>query len=273
MDKEIFQLFNEDCLTGMKKMEDESVNLIVTDPPFNIGKKYDSPFKDSIEKTKYIDWCKEWLTECIRILKPKGSLYLFNYPENNAYLLPFLDEQNSMLFKNWITWHYHVNTGNSPYKFTRTQHSILFYSKSKEPADIVFNKNEVIQPYKNPTDKRIQKRMKEGHMGTVHYDVFSEDEDDGADYIKMNIVKNVSKDKTEHIAQLPVGLIDKFVRASSNPGDIVFDPFLGSGTVAVSAMQNKRKFVGFEISPVYAKVAEERVKKVIEQADLKDFIE
>ena len=52
MDKEIFQLFNEDCLTGMKKMEDESVNLIVTDPPFNIGKKYDSPFKDSIEKTK-----------------------------------------------------------------------------------------------------------------------------------------------------------------------------------------------------------------------------
>ena len=84
----------------------------------------------------------------------------------------------------------------------------------------------------------------------------------------MNIVKNVSKDKTEHIAQLPVGLIDKFVRASSNPGDIVFDPFLGSGTVAVSAIQNKRKFVGFEISTVYAKVAEERVNEIIGQSEL-----
>ena len=268
MNKDIFRLLNEDCLPGMKKMEDESVNLIITDPPFNIGKKYDSPFKDNKEKTEYIDWCKEWITECVRILKSKGSLYLFNYPENNAYLLPFLDEQKSMLFKNWITWHYHVNTGNSPYKFTRTQHSILFYSKSKKPADVVFNLNDVIQPYKNPTDKRIQKRMREGHKGTVHYDVFSEDEDDGGDYIKMNIVKNVSKDKTEHIAQLPVGLIDKFVRASSNPGDIVFDPFLGSGTVAVSAIQNKRKFIGFEISPVYAKVAEERVNEIIGQSKL-----
>ena len=100
MNKDIFRLLNEDCLPGMKKMEDESVNLIITDPPFNIGKKYDSPFKDNKEKTEYIDWCKEWITECIRILKSKGSLYLFNYPENNAYLLPFLDEQKSMLFKN-----------------------------------------------------------------------------------------------------------------------------------------------------------------------------
>jgi DNA modification methylase len=229
-----------------------SIDLIVTDPPFNIGKKYAADFKDSKKHDEYIAWCREWLTECMRILKPTGSLYLFNYPENNAYLLPFLNEK--MLFKRWMTWHYPTNTGMSPTNYTRSQHSILFYTKTK---DATWNKHHIAEPYRNPTDKRIRERIKNGSNGKTPYDVF-----------QFNIVKNVSKEKTEHICQLPLELIKIFIRASSNPKDLVFDPFMGSGTTALAAKQLGRNYLGCEISQKYCKIIEERLKDVRAGSDL-----
>ena len=107
MEVKINQIIPGDCLESMKNLHDESVDLVVTDPPFNIGKNYNS-YKDKMKKEEYIKWCEKWLAECMRILKPHGSLYLFNYPENNAYLMPFLDK--NMIFKRWMTWHYPTNT-------------------------------------------------------------------------------------------------------------------------------------------------------------------
>ena len=265
---EVNKIFNGDCLEGMKRIPDESVHLIITDPPFNIGKEYNSPYKDQISKEEYLNWCKEWLSNCIRILKKNGSLYLFNYPENNAYLMPFLDEK--ILFKRWMTWHYPTNTGHSKYNFTRTQHSILFYTKSKKQSECTFNKDCIAEPYRNPTDKRIQERIKNGSKGKTPYDVFKFDYN-GEDMIEMNIVKNVNKDKTEHVCQLPVKLVDIFVKASSHKGEIVFDPFIGSGTVAVSAKKNGRKYLGFELSPDYHKVILERLKNTVNDIKLTDF--
>ncbi|MEW6294810.1 MAG: site-specific DNA-methyltransferase [Candidatus Diapherotrites archaeon] len=227
----------------MKAFPDESVDLIVTDPPFNIGKKYNT-YVDRMKKIEYVEWCKNWLGECIRMLKKKGSLYLFNYPENNAYLMPFLDEK--LIFKRWMTWHYPTNTGMSPTNFTRSQHSILFYTKSK---NAVFNKKEIAEPYRNPTDKRILERIKNGSNGKVPYDVF-----------QFNLVKNVSKEKTEHVCQLPEKLVEIFVKASSNKGDLVFDPFMGSGTVAVAAKKLNRDYLGCEIDKKYCKIIESRLK-------------
>ena len=128
MEININQIIHGDCLNVLKNIPNEYVNIIVTDPPFNIGKNYKS-YKDRMKKEEYIRWCEVWLKECIRILMPTGSFYLFNYPENNAYLMPFLDK--NMLFKRWMTWHYPTNTGMSPTNYTRTQHSILFYTKTK----------------------------------------------------------------------------------------------------------------------------------------------
>jgi len=263
---EVNKIYNEDCLEGMKRMPDESVDLIITDPPFNIGKLYNSPYKDKKSKEEYIEWCKKWLIECIRILKENGSLYLFNYPENNAYLMPFLDE--NLLFKRWMTWHYPTNTGHSKYNFTRTQHSILFYTKSKKQSGCIFNKDDIAEPYRNPTDKRIKKLIESGSKGKTPYDVFRYDYN-GEDIIEMNIVKNVNKDKTEHVCQLPVKLIDIFVKASSNKGEIVFDPFMGSGTVAVSAKKNGRKYLGFELSSDYYNIIINRLKNL--DTSLKNF--
>lgn len=239
-------IHNGDCLEYMKTMPDECVDLVITDPPFNIGKKYDS-YADNLKFEEYLKWCYRWLEECIRILKPDGSLYLFNYPENNAYLKVHLDKK--LHFRRWLTWHYNTNTGHSKKSYTRTQHSILFYTKND---DYTFNKKDVAQPYKNPTDKRIQKLIAEGKNGTGPYDV-----------LMFNIVKNVSKEKTEHIAQLPVGLVELFVKASSKPGQLVFDPFMGSGTTAVAAKKTGRHYLGCEISKKYHDIIKERLSGTI----------
>jgi DNA modification methylase len=235
-----------DCLEVMKKMPSESVDLIITDPPFNIGKDYGGVYKDNKEFSEYIEWCKEWLQDCIRLLKKTGSLYLFNYPENNAYLLPFLKEH--IIFKRWMTWHYPTNTGHSKKNFTRTQHSILFFAKTEKHK---FNKDDVAEPYKNPTDKRIQERLKNGSNGKTPYDVFH-----------FNLVKNVSKDKTPHPCQIPVSLLKIFIKASSDEGDWVMDPFAGSFSTCAAAKELSRNCIGIDINPKYVDIGKKRLNKI-----------
>src|SRR3989344_984427 len=218
--KTTHKIIRGNCVNKLKNVKTNSVDLIITDPPFNIGKNYGKHYKDNMKKEDYISWCKQWLLECVRVLKEGGALYLFNYPENNAYLVPFLDQH--LTFKRWMTWHYPVNTGMSPTNFTRSQHSILFYIKGKKPK--TFNKHDIAEPYRNPTDKRILERIKNGSKGKTPYDVF-----------QFNIVKNVSKDKTAHPCQIPVPLLEIFIKASSNEGDLVLDPFEGSFSTCAAA--------------------------------------
>ncbi|MBU0907822.1 MAG: site-specific DNA-methyltransferase [Nanoarchaeota archaeon] len=242
-----------DCIEELRKLEAESVDLVLTDPPFNIGKDY-GKYKDRLKKENYIDWCEKWLEECVRVLKDGGALYLFNYPENNAYLMPFLDDK--LTFKRWMTWHYPVNTGMSPTNFTRSQHSILFYVKGDKPK--TFNKDEIAEPYRNPNDKRILERLKNGSKGKTPYDVF-----------QFNLVKNVSKEKTAHPCQLPPDLIKIFVKASSKKGDLVLDPFGGSFTTSAVAKELDRHSISIEINPEFCKIGKERLGKT---SPLKDFV-
>ncbi|MBI2578967.1 MAG: site-specific DNA-methyltransferase [Candidatus Aenigmarchaeota archaeon] len=235
-----------DSLEIMKKMSSESIDLIITDPPFNIGKDYGGVYKDKKKFDEYIEWCKLWLTECMRLLKKDGSLYLFNYPENNAYILPFL--QKHMVFKRWMTWHYPTNTGHSKSNFTRTQHSILFFAKTKNNK---FNRKDVAEPYKNPNDRRIQERLKNGSNGRTPYDVF-----------QFNLVKNVSKDKTPHPCQIPVSLLKIFIKASSNEGDTVLDPFAGSFSTCVASKELNRNSIGIDINPKYVDIGKQRLSKI-----------
>ena len=242
------------CVEELKKLRGDSIDLIVTDPPFNIGKDY-GKYKDKLKKDQYIEWCKNWLKECMRILKEGGALYLFNYPENNAYLMPFLDEH--LTFKRWMTWHYPVNTGMSPTNFTRSQHSILFYVKGEKPK--TFNKNDISEPYRNPTDKRIQERIRNGSNGKTPYDVFH-----------FNIVKNVSKDKTPHPCQIPEDLIEIFIKASSNKGDTVLDPFGGSFTTSSVAKKLDRNSISIEINEEFCRIGKERLSKFTKLTEFMD---
>jgi DNA modification methylase len=233
-----------DCVTEMKKLPDESIDLVITDPPYNVGIDY-GIYKDKpSEQEEYIEWCKKWLEGCIRVLKKDGSLYLFNYPENNAKLLPFLEEK--MIVRRWLTWHYPINIGHSPKNYTRSQRSILFCTKSN---DYTFNKKDIAIPYRNPTDKRIKERLKNGSNGKVPYDTFL-----------FNIVKNVSKDKTEHPCQIPISLLEIFIKASSNKGDWILDPFAGSFSSSIAAKKLDRNSICIDLNPKFVKIGKDRIE-------------
>lgn len=253
-------LYTGDCLDVLKKIRKESVHLIITDPPYNIGLKY-GVYKDRKSKDKFLEYLKERLEACVRVLKPNGTLYLISYPKINAYLMPFLDK--NLLFKRWLTWHYPSNIGHWKNNYTRSQRSILFYVKGK---DYIFNKQEIIQHYKNPEVKKIKERIKKGSKGRGSYDLLRfldliEIQKGIIDVYDFNLLKNVSKDRQKgHPCQLPLGLVKLLIKVSSNPSDKVLDPFAGTFMVSLAAKQLKRRSIGIELNPDFVTMGIKRLK-------------
>lgn len=234
-----------------------------------------------MKKEEYLDWCKNHLTECARILKPTGSIYLISYPETNAYLLPFLETNLKLKIRRWLTWHYPTNIGHSYKNFTRSQRSILFCTKSNK---YIFNKKHIIQHYKNPKVSKIKERLKKGFKGRGSYDLIRfadlielnkkidfkdvikfldliEKNEGLIDVLDFNLVKNVSKQRVkEHPCQLPFGLLRILIKVSSDKNMWVLDPFAGTFTVSAVAAELNRNSVGIELNPDYLKLGLKRLK-------------
>jgi len=220
-----------DCIKGMNRLPHEYADLVFADPPYNLGVDYGNG-ASSDRHDAYYDWCVEWYRAIERILKPSGAFYLMQYPEQCAYLLPRLRALRFTL-QRWIVWHYPTNIGQSPGNWTRSHRAILFLTKGDKPA--YFDGLADPQPYRNPTDKRIQENLKT-RPGVVPYDV----------WLDYNLVKNVSDDKTSWPNQIPVALVERIVKVSCPPNGIVCDPFMGSGTTAVASAKNGRRWIGFD---------------------------
>ena len=204
-------------------------DLILTDPPYNIGWKYSDKVDDN--KKNYDEWCLEWAELCIDELRPNGILAIINYPENNNKLYTDLIRKGYN-FVQQLIWEYPTNVGQSTKRYTRNYRTIIIFSKSKE---YTFNPEK--QQYKNPTDKRIKERIKQGFAPT-HYATF-----------EVNMCKNVSKDKKNNgINQLPRELVEMLIKTYTNKGDTVLDPFVGNGTVMDVADELGRDSVGIDIN-------------------------
>lgn len=229
------KVFNEDVLTVLKELPDESVDMVYGDPDYNVGISYAGK-KFTTEWSRYIEWYIGLARESLRVLKPTGNLFFINYPKQNAYLrVRYLDEAAFDVHE--YVWVYNTNVGHSPRHFTTAHRSILHATKSKHNH---FYKENVAQPYQNPTDKRIRQRIAEGHKGRMPYS-----------WLYFDLVKNVSKDKTFHACQIPLGLVEMLIKASTQEGDTVLILFGGSGSEIVLAQQMKRNFVSCEIHPEY----------------------
>lgn len=267
MKKKNHKIILGDCLKIMKKFPTNSIDLIFTDPPYNRGIKYvKKDFKDRKTKENYLKWMKERLKEMYQLLKPTGSLYLINYPEWNARLLPFLEDELGMILRRWIIWHYPTNIGHSKKNWTRAHRSILFLTKGKK---YTFNRKEILQPYKNLDVKKIKDRLENGDIGRGAYDTIElkdiqeilELQGQPRDIIKKNLLKNVRKERKKwHFCQLPPELIDIFIKVSSNRGDVVLDPFAGTLTTAMVAKNLGRKSISIELSKRYVKWGKSRLK-------------
>lgn len=259
---------NGDSSGVLESFPNESIDLIFTDPPYNADLEYGSTYKDNLKWDEYYKQAKEWFKEYNRILKKTGSIYIMNYPEINARLLPYLTDDLGLKLQRWITWSYPTNIGHSRRNFTRSQRSILFLTKTDK---YTFNREKIIQPYKNENVGKIKERIKNGIKGRGAYDVLSfldllemrivEKNLEPLDIHDVNLLKNISKDRLngKHPCQLPFELIKRFIEVSSNPGDIVLDPFAGTFSTSLVSSQLNRNSIGVEINPRYVKLGISRL--------------
>jgi site-specific DNA-methyltransferase (adenine-specific) len=181
----------------------------------------------------------------MRVLKPTGNLFMMNYPKQNAYLrVKFLDD-NAFLVNDYV-WVYNSNIGHSDKKFTTAHRIILHATKTKNNN---FYKEQIALPYQNPNDIRIQKRIADGSFGRMPYSWFY-----------FDLVKNISKDKTFHSCQIPLGLVEMLIKASTKEDDNVFVLFGGSGSEIIRCRDLKRNFISCEIHPKYYKMILDRLE-------------
>ncbi len=238
------KVFNKDVIKILKEIPDNSIDMVYGDPDYNVGINYSG--KNYTQKwNDYIDWYIELAKESMRVLKPRGNLFLINYPKQNAYLrVKFLDETAYDVFD--YVWVYNTNVGHSPRKFTNAHRSIIHATKTKNNN---FYKDQVAEPYKNPTDKRIKQRIAQGHKGRMPYS-----------WLNYNLVKNVSKDKTFHSCQIPLPLIELLIKASTKENEDVFILFGGSGSEIILCRDLKRNFISCELHPEYFKMINNRLE-------------
>ena len=237
------KVFNEDVIKVLKRIPDNSLDMVYGDPDYNVGINY-SGKNYTTKWNKYIDWYVELARECMRVLKPSGSLFMMNYPKQNAYLrVRFLDDV-SYDVQDYV-WVYNTNVGHSPRRFTTAHRSILHATKSKNNS---FYKNQVAVPYQNPTDKRIKQRIAEGHKGRMPYSWFY-----------FDLVKNVSKDKTFHSCQIPLNLVEMLIKSCTKENDDVFILFGGSGSELILCQKLKRNFISCELHPEYYQMILDRL--------------
>lgn len=237
--------YQVDCVEGLFNLPEASIDLIFTDPPYNIGVKYGKSSNDKMLTEQYFAWCSQWFMGCYRTLKPGGSFYIMHYPEVVAKWLQLL---SMFTFKRWISWIYNANMGQSGSNWSRAHRTILYVVKGD--AASFFDGEADPQPYKNPDDVRIKHIGKEG---TTPYD-----------WWEYNLVKNVSRDKTSWPNQLPVDLVKRIIVSSCPKDGVVCDPFMGSGTTAVAANETGRQWIGFDIEKDAQNIISQRVTRVHE---------
>ena len=239
----INKVFNEDVLNILKKIPDNSVDMIYSDPDYNVGIKYNS--KSYTKKfDDYVKWYIQLAKESLRVLKDNGNIFFINYPKQNAYLWVNYLEDNCFEVVEYV-WIYNTNVGHSPKKFTRAHRTILHCRKTKNNK---WFKDNIAEPYKNPSDKRILQRISKGSKGRMPYS-----------WMYYDLVKNVSKDKTIHACQIPSGLVKKLILASTEKNDVIFIHFGGSGNEIVLAKDLQRNFISTEIDKIYYEMILERI--------------
>ena len=238
------RVVNADVMDTLRDLPDGCVDMIYGDPDYNVGIKYDGQrFTSSWDE--YVDWYVDLARECLRVLRPDGNMFFINYPKQNAYLrVKYLDEHAHAVHD--YVWVYNTNVGHSSRRFTTAHRSILHATKSKQNR---FYKEQVAQPYKNPTDPRIKERLRQGHKGRMPYS-----------WLNYNLVKNVSRQKANHPCQIPEALSELLIKSCTLPGDAVFVLFGGSGSEVVQANNLGRVYLTCEIQPRYFTLIESRLQ-------------
>jgi site-specific DNA-methyltransferase (adenine-specific) len=255
----------EDCLSGMKQLQDETVDIIICDPPYNIGKDFGNK-SDKQDTIKYFEWCDEWINECFRVLKPKGTMYIYGFSETLAFIRVRI---NTEYYVRWLVWHYTNKVTPTLNFWQRTHESILCCSKDKRPT---FNRDEVREPYTKSFFKSDGKERKEtiGRFSKGDKKTVYKAHANGAlprDVIKLPALAGGAgkKERVDHPTQKPIALCETLLKASMNINEDTFliVPFAGSGSECVAAKKMGIHFIAYEINEEYVELCNERLKDEI----------
>lgn len=230
-----------DSIKILKKMKEKSVNLIFADAPYGIGKNFgnDSDVWDSVEE--YISWCKQWIDECMRVLKDDGTMYLMTATQHMPYLDIFVSKKYNVLCR--IVWTYDSSGVQSKKMYGSLYEPILMINKSQK-AKYTFNHNDILVEAKTGAKRKLIDYRKNPPQPYNTEKVPGNVWDFSRVRFKMNEYEN-------HPTQKPEALLDRIIKASSNVGDIVLDPFAGSYTTSAVANKLGRNAIGIELNPEY----------------------
>ncbi len=238
-------IFHGDCVAGMKKLAVGSVDLAFADPPFNIGYEYDT-YHDRRNSDDYLAWSRDWMSEVVRVLKPDGTFWLAIGDEYAAELKVCATRELGLVCRNWVIWHYTFGV-HCKKKFTRS-HAHLFYFV-KDTKKWTFNDEAIRVP---SARQLVYKDKRANPKGRIPDDTWT-----------VPRVCGTFKERAGwHGCQMPLAILERIISVSSNRGEVVLDPFLGSGTTAVAAKKLGRHYLGFDLSKEYCQQAQKRLDEV-----------
>lgn len=243
-------IYHGDALQVLKKeISDNSIDLIFVDPPYNIGKNF-SGFKDKWASDEdYADWCYKWIDLCVEKLKPNGTLYLMTSTQAMPYFDLFVRNKVSIISR--IVWHYDSSGAQAKNYFGSLYEPILHCVKDKN--NYTFNADDIkieartgsqrkLIDYRKPVPTRYNSEKVPGNVWN------------------FSRVRYRMEEYEKHPSQKPEILLDRIIRASSNPGDVVLDPFSGTFTTSTVAKRLNRKTIGIELQQEYIKIGLRRLQ-------------
>ena len=245
-------IYNMDCLEAMRRLPNELIKLTVTSPPYNIGKEYEEP----LLLEDYLGWCEQWIAEVYRITSPNSAFWLnLGYMpipgRAKAMPIPYLLwDKNPFYLIQEVVWNYGAGVAGRKF-FSPRNEKFLWYVKDAD--NYVFNLDDVRDPNVKYPNQKKNGKLKNNPNGKNPTDVWQ--------FPKVTSGKNrASKERTSHPSQFPEVVVERIIKASSNQGDLVLDPFMGSGTIASVALYLQRPVLGFEIHEQYCELIANRLE-------------
>jgi DNA modification methylase len=230
------KILHGDCIELLGKVTEPFADLVFADPPFNVGFRYDK-YHDKLEKNNYLAWTRDWMAECVRVLKPHGSLYVAIADDYAAHIR-LIGEDLGLSVRNWIIWNYTFGQQTTA-KFAKSHTHILYFVK--DVKNFVFNDLAI----RVPSGRQLfYNDARANSTGKIPDDTWS---------CYSRVCGTFKERQGWHPCQMPELLLARIISASSNPGDLVLDPFSGSGTTAATALQLQRDYCGCETSEDYVK--------------------
>lgn len=239
-----------DVFDVLRQYPDECIDLAFADPPYNLKKAY-AAYEDSLIEQEYIEWCNSWLMEYIRVLKPTGSLYVLNLPRWGMHHAVFLNKH--LQFQNWIVW----DALSEPRgKIMPAHYSLLFYTK--HPTSFTFNYKEVAEIDARNYCLRLSCIKKRKQAGDDKKEQLTDI------WWDIHRIKH-RRNRDYHPCQLPDSLLERIIRLSSNPGDVILDAFCGVGATLLAASKLGRRYIGIEIDPKYVEITKRKLGELEEK--------